>query len=54
MNGLTNNFFKTQVPPMLTWMEDSRPVRFTPGVIFGVDSDAQVESTHVLHPNLKR
>ena len=43
--------FKSRLPHMLTWMEDSRPGNLTQ---FCVKSDVEIENTKILRLDLKR
>ena len=39
---------------IVTWMEDSRPRKWTLEVTFRIDSDVEVENTKILHLSLKK
>ena len=43
MIGLRTNISKRKLPHMLTWIDESKPGNSTPGVIFCIESDVQLE-----------
>ena len=47
-----NNTSSTQIPHLLTWVENSRPGKSILGVVFYIESDVEVENTKILLLNL--